>query len=130
MILSTGGVDSRGVCMARGGGYTARGVHGGGCIAGGCAWLGVCAWLGGVHGRGACMAGGGMRGRGCAWLGAVHGGGGGHVWHAFPPGRYYGYGIPSMSGRYASYWNAFLLLNASTSFNFVFTHKSEHNLGK
>ena len=25
------------------------------------------------------------------------------------PGRYYGYGIWSMSGRYASYWNAFLL---------------------
>ena len=29
--------------------------------------------------------------------------------HVPLPGRYYGYGIRSMSGRYASYWNAFLL---------------------
>ena len=27
-----------------------------------------------------------------------------------PLGRYYGYGIRSMRGRYTSYWNAFLLL--------------------
>ena len=66
-------------------------------------------------GRGACMAGGawqgGMHGRGGdhVWQGIVLGGGacmaGGHACH----GRYYG--IRSMSGRYASYWNAFLLQN-------------------
>ena len=33
--------------------------------------------------------------------------GGMHDTH--PPGRSYSYGIWSMSGRYASYWNAFLL---------------------
>ena len=35
---------------------------------------------------------------------------GGGVCHAHPPGRYYE--IQSMSGRYASYWNAFLLESA------------------
>ena len=45
------------------------------------------AWPGGMRGRGACMAGGG----GCSWC-----------------GKYYG--IWSMSGQYASYWNAFLFL--------------------
>ena len=59
----------------------------------GCVFTGVCLSTGwGGRGRGACMARGG----------GVHGGG--------PPGRYYGYGIRWMSGRYASYWNAFLLL--------------------
>ena len=57
------------------------------------------------RGGGACVAGGYL------WQGDVHGGGmcmaGGHVWHTCPPpGRYYE--IRSMSGRYASYWNAFL----------------------
>ena len=52
--------------------------------------------VGGMHGRGVCMA------RGM------------HDMH--PPGRYYSYGIRSMSGRYASYWNAFLLF---TMFTFV-----------
>ena len=52
---------------------------------------------GGMHGRG------GMCGKGgCAWQGDVHG------MHA-PPGRYYD--IWSLSGRYASYWNAFLYYN-------------------
>ena len=71
---------------------------------------------GGVHARGeACMAGGyawpgGMHGGGMHGQGAcVAGGGGMHYMHPPPPGRYYGYGIRSMSGRYASYWNAFLL---------------------
>ena len=44
--------------------------------------------------------------------GDVHGGGGacmaGGMVDMHPPGRYYGYGIRSISGRYASYWNAFL----------------------
>ena len=59
--------------------------------------------VGGVHGRGACVAGG-VRGRG------MHGGvhvAGGHAWRGGMPG------IQSMSGRYASYWNAFLLFYAS-----------------
>ena len=38
----------------------------------------------------------GRRGRGHAW---------GHTWYTLP-GRYYE--IRSMSGRYASYWNALL----------------------
>ena len=63
----------------------------GACMAGGHVWQG------GVHGRGACMVGG-MHGRGCAWQGG----------HACPPRGYDE--IRSMSGRYASYWNAFLFL--------------------
>ena len=58
------------------------------------------AWReGGVHARWACVAGGGMCGRG------VHGGvAGGRLCVAGGGMR----GIRSMSGRYASYWNAFL----------------------
>ena len=57
--------------------------------------------------EGVCMAGehawhGGMHGRGHAWHFGVHGRG--HAWQ----GRYFE--IRSMSGWYASYWNAFLLL--------------------
>ena len=92
------------------------------CPQGGHAWqAGGHAWWGGMHGE-ACVVGGhawgGMCGRGHAWWGAcvaggmvggMHGGvgvcvAGGHVCH----GRYHG--IRSMSGRYASYWNAFLFL--------------------
>ena len=60
---------------------------GGACsgVAGGCAWQGVC--------------GGGMCGRGAYMAGGMHGRKGGVC------------GIQSMSRRYASYWNAFLLLN-------------------
>ena len=89
-----------------------RGVHGchGGCmVARGHVWLpgGVhgClghAWLpGGVHGcQGACMVAPGVEGMCGCW--------GGHAWL---PGGYIGYDeIRSMSGRYASYWNAFLFL--------------------
>ena len=93
-------------------------VAGGACMAGGHAWQGgMCGGKGGlgVHGRGACVVGGhvwqgGVHGGACvAWgmCGGVacmargmHGRGGMH-------GRYYE--IRSMSGRYASYWNAFLL---------------------
>ena len=54
-------------------------------------------------------------------VGGVRGKGGvarGHAWQGgcvprAPPGRYYGYGIRSMSGRYASYWNAFLFVKDS-----------------
>ena len=46
-----------------------------------------------MHGRGVCVVGGACD----VWQG-----------HACPPPRYYE--IRSMSGQYASYWNAFLLL--------------------
>ena len=49
-------------------------------------------WQVGMHGRGACMA------RGRAWQGGV-------AWLGGMRGRRYGH----CSGRYASYWNAFLL---------------------
>ena len=107
-------------------------VHGGGvCVValgecmvapGGCAWLLSCAWLlrgggrcvvaprggmcgcsqGGMHGcSGGCMVapGGGMRG--CSQGGMC--GCSGEGVHGFSNE------IRSMSGRYASYWNAFLL---------------------
>ena len=58
-----------------------------------------------VHGGdalGSCVAGG-VHGRGCVWRGGVH-------------GRYYE--IWSMSGRYASYWNAYLFfLNSEVKIN-------------
>ena len=70
----------------------------GGCMVGGdmCGWghvwQGVC-MAGGMHGRGVCMMGE------HAWWGACVAGG--------VCARYYE--IRSMSGRYASYWSAFLL---------------------
>ena len=66
------------------------------------AWQGTCV-AGGMCGRGACMAGGVCMARGACVAG-------GHAWYT-PPRRYYE--IRSMSGRYASYWNAFLLFNCS-----------------
>ena len=67
--------------------------------------------IAGVHGGGACMVGACMAGRACVaggtcMAGGMHGRG--HAWqgvHA-PPSRYYE--MWSMSGQYASYWNAFL----------------------
>ena len=77
-----------------------RGIHGRWvCVLGGCAWQGAC-----IHGRG--EHGRGMHGRGCVVGGCVVRG---PAWHAGPTGRYYE--IRSMSGRYASYWNAFLFNN-------------------
>ena len=71
---------------------------GGGSMCGrGHVWQG--GWVG-VHGRG------GMHGGGHAWWGACMAGGGGAQGGGMR-GRYYE--IRSMSGRYASYWNAFLL---------------------
>ena len=93
--------------------FTGRGVHGRRR-----AWVGVCvgrgghAWQGGMCGRGVCMAGG-MYGRGAcvaggqAWQGGVHGRGCMGV-HGREPPDTVRYGR-SMRGRYASYWNAFLL---------------------
>ena len=92
------------VCVARGCVWQGR-VHGGGMHDGGHVWGGAC-MVGGVHGGGGVVLGGGMRGRGGGhvWWG--------HAWHAYPPpapdttryGR-------SMSGRYTSYWKAFLSFN-------------------
>ena len=63
---------------------------------------------GGMHGRGGGMRGrGGMHGRECAWPEGVHGRG--HAWQGVGMrGRHYE--IRSMSGQYASYWNAFLFI--------------------
>ena len=88
MILSTGG----------------HAWPGGACMAGGCAWPGG---LESVCGGGVCVAGGCVVGA-CMAEGGMCGGGGMRDTYTYPPGRYYGYGIRSMSGRYASYWNAFL----------------------
>ena len=85
-----------GVCGGRGGMCDGRGVkHGGGgwacMVAGGHAWWqGGHAWWWGV-----CMVVGGVHGWG------VHGREG-HAWDYDE--------IRSMSGPYASYWNAFLLI--------------------
>ena len=91
----------------------------GGHVEGMCMATGVC--MGGVHvGGHVCMVGGGdMHGRGAYKVGACM--------TCIPPGRYYSYTIWSMSGRYASYWNAFLLC-AKIIFEFlpnVFTHLIE-----
>ena len=86
-------------------------------VARGHVWLpGGCAGLpGGMRGcwRLACILAGGVCdchvGHGC-WEAMVNGG------HAWLPGGCIGYDeIRSMSGRYASYWNAFLFTNAETN---------------
>ena len=98
-----GGRAWRGACMA-------GGVHGRGHAWWGCAWQGACVaggmHGGGVHGRGACLAGG-VHGRGHVWQG-VFVAGAHAAGYACPPGGYDE--IWSMSGRYASHWNAFLLV--------------------
>ena len=100
------------------------GMHGcqGACVvARGHAWL-----------PGACMVARGMRGcGGCVWLlggvcgyGSVYGWG--HVWlwgACVVAGGCIGYDeIWSMSGRYASYWNAFLLNIKLLFVFFMLTH--------
>ena len=87
-----------------------RGMHGRWvCVLGVCMAGGMHTWQG-VSMAGACMAGGCVVG-GCVVGGCVVGGCvvRGPAWHAGPTGRYYE--IQSMSGRYASYWNAFLFNN-------------------
>ena len=97
------GRGGMGVCARQ------QGMHGRG---------GVCgreyAWQGGMCGRetcmvggmcrGACLARGDMCGRGHVWQGACMAGG---CMAGGMHGRYYE--MQSMSGQYASYWNAFLL---------------------
>ena len=98
---------ARGYVWLLGGSCMVGGMHGGGC-----AWL-----LGGMHGcRGACM----VARWGYVWLGCVCGFRGvcmvasqGGVCMVVG-GPCIGYDeIRSMSGRYASYWNAFLLQHFS-----------------
>ena len=118
-----GGMHGRRACMARGaymaGGMLGRGMHVRGHV-----------WWEGIRSRGACVAGGDMHGRGGACMvegvcmaGGMQGRGacvvrgacvaGGCACHAHPPDTMrYG---RSMRGRYASYWNAFLLLGSSQS---------------
>ena len=86
-----------GVCMVLG--DVCGAGEGGLCGAGGvaCMVLGGCVVPGCV-----CGAGGHVWCRGCAWCGGMCGAGGGQ-------GVCVGYDeIQSMSGQYASYWNAFL----------------------
>ena len=85
-----------GVCGCQGACVVAKGVHGywGACVvAGGHVWQrGACMAMGGMHGKGGtCMVKGGVCGEG----GSMH-------------GIQRDTEIRSMSGRYASYWNAFL----------------------
>ena len=128
-----------GVCIARDvhawGCVCPGGVHAWEvCVPGGHVCLGRHACLGGMHGQGHAWPGGMHGCRGHAWPGCVCGWGacmagacimGGHAWgggmcdtHA-PACRYCGYGIRSMSGRYASYWNAFLFSNSKQIFLFL-----------
>ena len=99
--------------------YRCLSVHrGGACMAGGCMHGRGYAWQGGMHGRGMCGGGGHVWWWRACVTGGVHGRGGmcggGHVCHICPPSRYYG--IRSMIGRYASYWNAFLLITYTVYF--------------
>ena len=69
--------------------------------------LGGHAWQGGMHGGG--MPGGGVHGRGHAWQGGVCSGG------TCMAGGVRGRKNDNCSGRYASYWNAFLFGVSSES---------------
>ena len=112
-------------------GYVFTGIclsTGGACVAGGACTVGGACVVEDVHGRGACMVRtcmmGGMcgwgsawpGGGGSAWPGGMYGGGtcvvgacmaGGHAWQGDMHSRRDGH----CSGRYASYWNAFLFEN-------------------
>ena len=110
VILSTGG----GVCVLAGGACMVTGDM---CGCWGYAWLlgGMHGCQGGVHGCwGACVVVGGVCGcRGACMVAR------GHVWLQgacmVAGGACIGYDeIQSMSGRYASYWNAFLFIMLTT----------------
>ena len=97
-----GGVcGCQGACVVVGGACMVAGVCVHGCQRA-CVVAGMCGWWEGVHGCwGVCVV---------AWGTCVVAGG-----HAWLRGACIGYDeIRSMSGRYAFYWNAFLLI-----FNFV-----------
>ena len=95
VCLSTGGCAWQGACVhGRGACMCGRGA----CMVGGHVWQGDVHGKGGMHGKGVCMAGGACMAGGHVWQGGM----------AHTPGRYHE--IWSMSGQYASYWNAFLFL--------------------
>ena len=100
-----------GMCV--GGMHGGGGMHGRGCVWWGHVWQGVC-MMGGMCGEGG-VHGGGQVWQGCVWWRCAWQGasmGRGHVCQLCPhptPSRYYR--IWSMSGKYASYWNAFLFLH-------------------
>ena len=121
-----------GACLSGGGGRAWWRGGGGAWLPGGWWWWGACMMWGGVRGvgghvwcqggmcgaRGVCM----VWGHACCWGGGMHGAWGGMcgaregacVWCRgacmVPGGSCMGYDeIRSMSGRYASYWNVFLL---------------------
>ena len=83
----------RGVCVMRGHVWQGGHVFQGGMNGRGHAWQ-ECVCGGGVHGRGACVAGG-------------------HAWQGSMCGRRDSH----CSGRYASYWNAFLCLHPFNQHN-------------
>ena len=90
--MAGGACVAWGACVA-GGHWWQEGSNG----EGGHVWQEHVYMTGGMHGRGHAWQGG-MHGRGCAWQG-------GHVWQGSICGRRHGH----CTGRYASYWNAFLL---------------------
>ena len=100
-----GGMCGRGACMA--GVMHDRGMcMAGGMHVGGHAWQVGCVWQGSMCGREACVAGA-MHGRGACMTGGVHG-----QEVCMAGGRRDGH----CSGRYTSYWNAFLLKYNSTMY--------------
>ena len=104
-----GGVSGRGACVAGGMHAGAGGMHGGaGGMHGRGVWHGVC-MAGGHAWWGMCMAGG-MHGRAHAWQGAMHGGGA-----CVAGGGMCGRRDGHCSGKYVSYWNAFLLKTPDTT---------------
>ena len=95
-----GDMHGRGVCMV-----------GGACMVGEACMVGGHAWLGGMCGRGHVWLGGAWL-EGHAWLGGMHGWG--SVWQGACVVGGVVRSIRSMSGRYASYWNAFLFIKKIT----------------
>ena len=140
-------VHRGGVCIVTGGAYVVgghawlggmRGCGGACMVGGGNAWLwGACVVAAGCGcGRHAWLWRGGMCGCGgvCVVVGGMHGCGGGAVcsWGVCVlAGGCMGYNeIQSMSGRYTSYWNAFLLLLQQSFVHFPLFHHFHLKLKK
>ena len=96
--------------------------EGGVCQRGGvCGKRGACVVKGGMHGKGACVVKGACIAKGHVWQR-------GHVW---PRGRHAWYVCPSstrygrlMRGRYASYWNVFLLIDRNSFIKTIFRKRT------
>ena len=95
--MPRGGWACPGVCMP------GVGMPGGRACSVECMVRVVCMVKGGMRGEGACVGKGGMHGKGGECVAK-----GGHAWYSRLPSTRYG---RSMSGWYASYWNAFLYHN-------------------